>query len=58
MDTSSWQLFELQTLFNIEKGTRLTKADMKPGDIPFIGATAFHNGITAMIGNSDALQKF
>ena len=56
MDTSSWQLFELQTLFNIEKGTRLTKADMKPGDIPFIGATAFHNGITAMIGNSDALH--
>lgn len=56
MDTSSWQLFELQALFNIEKGTRLTKADMKPGNIPFVGATAFNNGVTAMIGNDNALH--
>lgn len=56
MNTTSWRPFELRRLFNIEKGTRLTKADMTPGDIPFIGATAFNNGVTAMIGNNEVLH--
>lgn len=56
MDTSSWSPFALAELFDIEKGTRLTKADMKPGAIHFIGATAFNNGVTAKIGNDEHLH--
>ena len=39
-------------LFLIKKGTRLTKANMHPGRIRFIGATADNNGITNLISNS------
>ena len=31
---------------NIHSGVRLTKANMKDGNIPFIGATDSDNGIT------------
>ena len=56
MDISSWTPFDLESLFDIKKGTRLTKAEMKPGNIPFIGATAFNNGVTARIGNNEYLH--
>lgn len=49
-DAGEWGGFELQTLFNIRKGKRLTKAHMVPGDVPFIGATDNNNGITAFVG--------
>lgn len=47
-----WQPFELQELFDIKKGKRLTKANMKNGGIPFIGATDSRNGITAMVSKA------
>ncbi len=56
IDTTSWQLFNIGNLFEIRKGTRLVKADMKEGDYPFIGASAAHNGITAMISNDEHLH--
>lgn len=40
----------------MEKGTRLTKADMKSGTINFIGASAANNGVTAHIGNTEHLH--
>jgi len=49
-DQKSWQKFTLQELFTIKKGQRLTKADMLPGDTPYIGASDTGNGITARIG--------
>lgn len=51
VDTREWGSFALGTLFNIVKGKRLTKAEMKSGKIPFIGSSALNNGCTAMIGN-------
>ena len=39
------------TLIEIVKGKRLTKAEMIPGDMNFIGATSQNNGITAKIAN-------
>ena len=33
LDTSSWKLFQISELFNVQKGKRLTKADMKDGKI-------------------------
>lgn len=50
IDTAKWGVFELQTLFDIKKGERLTKKDMTSGDTPFIGATDSNNGVTAYIG--------
>lgn len=51
VDTREWGSFALGTLFNIVKGKRLTKVEMKSGKIPFIGSSALNNGCTAMIGN-------
>lgn len=47
-----WRQFTIGSLFEIEKGTRLTRAAMIDGDTPFIGATLENNGITARIGNT------
>ena len=51
IDSSMWKPFTISDLFVVQKGTRLTRADMIPGDLPFIGATLENNGITAHIGN-------
>ena len=48
--------FEADELFEIKKGKRLTKADMKSGDINFIGSTSSNNGVTAKIGNTEHLH--
>ena len=37
----------------ISPGKRLTKADMKPGKRPFIGATESNNGITNFVSNTN-----
>ena len=51
VDTREWKPFTIGELFDVEKGKRLTKAEMKPGNIRFIGSSASNNGCTAMIGN-------
>lgn len=56
IDTGSWNLFLLSDLFTITHGTRLRKQDMRDGTINYIGASAFNNGITAKIGNTEYLH--
>lgn len=56
LDIGSWKLFQISELFNVQKGKRLTKADMKDGKIRFIGASAINNGITAYISNDEHLH--
>lgn len=56
IDTSQWKPFTYLKLFNIVKGKRLTKADMKEGNVNYVGATAFNNGIRETIGNTDHLH--
>ena len=56
IDTGKWMPFTLGQLFDIKKGTRLTKADMTEGEINFIGASAMNNGVTAKIGNTECLH--
>lgn len=51
-DTTTWRSFVLQDLFDIRKGQRLTKAQMLPGDIPYVGASDTSNGVTARIGQT------
>lgn len=50
------KLFPVAVFFEIKKGKRLTKADMTPGNIPFVGSSATNNGITAYIGNTTHLH--
>ena len=56
LNTNTWKPFSIGSLFKIVKGKRLTKADMIDGDIPFIGATAKNNGVTAYISNADNIH--
>ena len=56
IDTSRWKSFRIGDLFDVVKGTRLTKANMKPGDIRFIGSSAMNNGLTAMISNNENIH--
>lgn len=51
IDVSTWKDFKLDSLFEIIKGSRLRKQDMKEGDYNYIGASSFNNGITNRIGN-------
>ncbi|ROH93817.1 S-CspCI protein [Stagnimonas aquatica] len=44
LKTSAWAGFRYDALFDIKKGQRLTKAEMKPGETPFIGAIDTNNG--------------
>ncbi len=46
-----WAEFEIGYIFNIKSGKRLTKADMKKGQMPFIGASDSNNGITEYVSN-------
>ena len=57
IDISRWELYKISDLFNVQKGKRLTKADMKDGKIRFIGASAINNGITAYISNDEHLHS-
>ncbi|MEK7524394.1 MAG: restriction endonuclease subunit S [Patescibacteria group bacterium] len=43
-DTRSWKEFEYQNIFQIKKGKRLTKFNMKAGQTPYIGAIDSNNG--------------
>lgn len=56
LSSAEWKHFHISDLFDVVKGTRLTRADMRPGNIPFIGATLENNGITAYISNDEHLH--
>ena len=59
IDVDTWQEFQLggdNGLFDIIKGTRLTKANMKDGHINFIGSSAVNNGVTNHISNSEKVH--
>ena len=53
-DKADWKEFFLSDICNINSGVRLTKANMKDGNIPFIGATDSNNGITNFVSNTNA----
>lgn len=50
--------FFLEDVAIIRNGVRLTKADMQPGDMPFIGASEMNNGLTAFTSSrNDSLDS-
>lgn len=56
IDTAYWKEFRIGQLFDVIKGKRLTKANMLTGNINYIGATAFQNGVSAKIGNTEHIH--
>lgn len=50
--SGKWAWFEIQELFEIKKGKRLTKADMNDGETPFIGSIDSNNGYREYIGQN------
>lgn len=57
LDTSDWKTYKLDDLFEIKKGKRLTKANMKKGEVPFIGAIDKNNGYRQYIGQEPIHDK-
>lgn len=53
LDSVKWNWFRYDEIFSIQKGKRLTKTDMIPGNMNYIGATDANNGVTAKIGNTE-----
>jgi hypothetical protein len=53
---STWPHFVLDSLFTVEKGKRVTKADRVPGSTRFVGASEKRNGITDMCGLAPIFQ--
>lgn len=59
IDKSQWKKFKLggdDGLFEIVKGSRLTRADMRLGKINFVSASSFNNGVAAHISNSEKIH--
>ena len=44
LNARKWEFFQYDDIFEIRKGRRLTKANMKPGSTPFIGSIDSNNG--------------
>ncbi|MGM9697198.1 MAG: N-6 DNA methylase [Prevotella sp.] len=57
LDNIKWKMFKINELFYIRKGQRLTKAAQKAGNINYVGASAFNNGVTNHIGNTENLNS-
>jgi type I restriction enzyme M protein len=48
----TWEWIEIQTIFDIKKGKRLTKANMTKGQTPFIGSIDSNNGYREFISRN------
>ena len=53
LEDKGWREFKLTEIFEIKAGKRLTKANMKNGKRPFIGASDSNNGITNFVSNDN-----
>ena len=56
LEDKEWKEFQIEDIFHVKSGVRLTKADMKAGSKPFIGATDSNNGITAFTSSENNSQ--
>ena len=52
LDVCQWQRFQLNELFKIKKGRRLTKANIGEGITPFIGAIESNNGYREFVDSA------
>jgi len=56
MDTTKWVEFYLGRVFLIKKGKRLTKENISPGDLNFLGAIQGMNGVREKINEEPLFQ--
>lgn len=49
IDVTQWKDYKMESLFKFVKGKRLTKADMIPGNVNFLGAISENNGVREKI---------
>lgn len=49
LNPSEWKTFTIEDLFDVRKGKRLTKAELRPGSTPFISALDNNNGLRQFI---------
>lgn len=49
LDVKTWNEYKLEDLFEFKKGKRLTKEDIIPGNVNFLGAIADNNGVREKI---------
>lgn len=56
MDSSKWVDFYLGRVFQIEKGKRLTRENITPGDLNFLGAIQGRNGVREKINEEPLFQ--
>lgn len=49
LSVGGWRGFQLQSLFDLKKGKRITKANLKDGNTPFISALDNNNGLRQFI---------
>ncbi len=54
LEDVDWKEFWIEDICEIKSGVRLTKANMRLGNRPFIGATENDNGITNFVDNTNA----
>lgn len=52
VSTDSWGEFFVGQLFDVKKGTRLTKEDQTDGQTPYVGAIDSNNGVSNYIGQA------
>lgn len=51
VDTSAWGEFAVGELFDMIQGRRLKKADFVEGEIPYVMASSYNNGVITHISN-------
>lgn len=51
VDTNQWGEFVVGELFDMIQGRRLKKADFVEGDIPYVMASSYNNGVITHISN-------
>lgn len=56
LNIDTWGEFRIEQLFRVVKGSRLKSTDRTPGNIPYVGASQFNNGITHYIGNDEKIH--
>lgn len=56
MDISKWKEFYLGRIFEIKKGKRLTRENIIPGDLNFLGAIQGRNGVRERINEEPLFQ--
>jgi len=56
IDISGWKEFKIGDLFDVLKGSRLTKANKKTGNTNFVSTSIFNNGVIDKIGNNEHIH--